>query len=45
MGELYALLSRTLKTLSKYGIVDLVKEKGTVHPVVNAMDFQVESSI
>jgi len=38
-------LSRTLKTLSNYGIVDLVKEKGTVRPVVNATDFQVELSI
>lgn len=38
-------LSRTLKTLSNYGIVDLVKKKGTVRPVVNATDFQVELSI
>ncbi len=38
-------LSRTLKTLSNYGIVDLVREKGTVRPVVNATDFQVELSI
>ena len=35
-------LSRTLKTLSNYDIVDLVKEKGMVRPVVNATDFQVE---
>ncbi|WP_462269921.1 HVO_A0114 family putative DNA-binding protein [Desulfobacter sp.] len=35
-------LSRTLKTLSNYGIVDLVKEKGMVRPIVNATDFQVE---
>jgi predicted transcriptional regulator len=38
-------LSRTLKTLSNYGIVDLVREKGTVRPVVNATDFRVELSI
>jgi predicted transcriptional regulator len=38
-------LSRTLKTLSNYGIVDLVRERGTVRPVVNATDFQVELSI
>jgi predicted transcriptional regulator len=38
-------LSRTLKTLSNYGIVDLVKEKGAVRTVVNANDFQVELSI
>ncbi|NOY69576.1 MAG: transcriptional regulator [Deltaproteobacteria bacterium] len=38
-------LSRTLKTLSNYGIVDLIKEKGMVRPVVNATDFQVELSI
>ena len=38
-------LSRTLKTLSNYGIVDLVREKGAVRPVVNATDFKVELSI
>ncbi len=35
-------LSRTLKTLSNYGIVDLIKENGKVKPIVNATDFQVE---
>ena len=35
-------LSRTLKTLSRYGIVDLVKEKRGIKPVVNATDFKVE---
>jgi predicted transcriptional regulator len=35
-------LSRTLKTLSNYGIVDLVKDKRMVRPIVNATDFQVE---
>lgn len=38
-------LSRTLKMLSNYGIVDLIREKGAVRPVVNATDFQVELSI
>ena len=35
-------LSRTLKTMSQYGIVDLVKQKKTVMPVVRATDFKVE---
>ena len=38
-------LSRTLKTLSNYGIVDLIKERGMLRPVVNATDFQIELSI
>lgn len=35
-------LSRTLKTMSRYGIVDLVKQKRAVRPVVKATDFKVE---
>ena len=35
-------LSRTLKTLARYGIVDLVKQNGTVKPVVKVTDFKVE---
>jgi predicted transcriptional regulator len=35
-------LSRTLATMSKYGLVDLVRQKRTVKPVVKATDFQVE---
>lgn len=35
-------LSRTLKTLEKYGIVDLAKVKGKVVPKVKATDFKVE---
>ena len=35
-------LSRTLKTMSRYGIVDLVKQNRTVKPVVKAIDFKVE---
>lgn len=38
-------LSRTLKTLSNLGIVDLINNKGMVRPVVNATDFQIELSI
>ncbi|MBW1804086.1 MAG: transcriptional regulator [Deltaproteobacteria bacterium] len=35
-------LSRTLKTMSRYGIVDLVKNEGAVKPIVKATDFKVE---
>lgn len=35
-------LSRTLKTLEKYGIVELSKEQGKVIPKVMATDFKVE---
>jgi predicted transcriptional regulator len=35
-------LSRTLKTLEKYGIVELKKIKGRIKPQVKATDFRVE---
>lgn len=35
-------LSRTLKTLEKYGIVELPKKKGKLVPKVMATDFKVE---
>jgi predicted transcriptional regulator len=35
-------LSRTLKTMSRYGIVELVKQKHAVKPLVKATDFKVE---
>ena len=35
-------LSRTLKTMSHYGIVELVKQDRAVRPVVKATDFKVE---
>ena len=35
-------LSRTLSTMSRYGIVDLVKQKQAVKPIVRATDFKVE---
>jgi predicted transcriptional regulator len=38
-------LSRTLKTMSRYGIVDLVKHKRSIKPVVKATDFKVEFGI
>jgi len=38
-------LSRTLKTLSNYGIVDLIREGGTVRPVVKTTEFMVELSL
>jgi predicted transcriptional regulator len=38
-------LSRTLNTMAKYGIVDLIKDKRTVKPVVKATDFKVEFGV
>jgi predicted transcriptional regulator len=35
-------LSRTLSTMSRYGIVDLVKQNRAVKPIVRATDFKVE---
>ena len=35
-------LSRTLNTMSRYGIVDLVKQKRAVKPIVKVTDFKVE---
>lgn len=35
-------LSRTLKTLAKYNIVDLPKVKGSIAPKVKATDFKVQ---
>ena len=35
-------LSRTLNTMSQYGIVDLVRQNRAIKPVVKATDFQVE---
>lgn len=34
-------LSRTLKTMSNYGIVDLKREKNHVRPVVKATEFRI----
>lgn len=38
-------LSRTLKTLERYGIVELEKEKNNIVPKVQATDFKVEFGI
>jgi predicted transcriptional regulator len=35
-------LSRTLKTLERYGIVELKKEKKLVRPIVRAKSFHIE---
>ncbi len=34
-------LSRTLKTMSNYGIVDLKREKNHVRPIVKATEFRI----
>ena len=34
-------LSRTLKTMSKYGIVEMRRENRHVRPIVNATEFQI----
>jgi predicted transcriptional regulator len=34
-------LSRTLKTLSSYGIVELIKESKQVKPIVKATEFEI----
>jgi predicted transcriptional regulator len=34
-------LSRTLHTMSHYGIIDLMHEKNHVRPVVNATEFRI----
>lgn len=34
-------LSRTLKTMSHYGIVEMRREKQHVRPIVNATEFQI----
>lgn len=44
-GRKSSSLSRTLKTMERYGIVDLVKNHKNVKPVVNATHFQVELSL
>mgnify|MGYP006292996305 CR=1 FL=1 len=35
-------LSRTLNTMSRYGIVELVKQNRAVKPIVKATEFKVE---
>jgi predicted transcriptional regulator len=38
-------LSRTLHTMSRYGIIDLVKHNRTVQPIVKATDFKIEFGV
>lgn len=40
-GRKQSNLSRTLKTMSGYGIVEMVKDKRQVRPVVKATEFQI----
>ena len=40
-GRQPANLSRTLKTMSRYGLVDLQREKTHVRPVVTATEFRI----
>ena len=35
-------LSRTLNTMSRYGIIDLVKQERAVKPILKITDFKVE---
>ncbi len=37
-------LSRTLKTMSHYGFVELVKENRSVKPVVKATEFEIHAA-
>ena len=38
-------LSRTLNTMSRYGIVDLVRQNRALKPVVKATEFKVEFAL
>lgn len=40
-GRKQSNLSRTLKTMSNYGIVDLLRDKNQVRPVVRASEFRI----
>ncbi len=41
-GRKSSSLSRTLKTMERYGIISLTKVKNQVRPEVNATEFQIE---
>ena len=43
-GRLRSSLSRTLKTMSRYGLVDLRREKKNVRPIAKVSDFQIQAS-
>ncbi len=40
-GRKQSNLSRTLKTMSNYGLVDLKQEKKLVRPIANATEFEI----
>ena len=40
-GRKQSNLSRTLKTMSNYGIVQMVKENRQVRPIANATEFEI----
>ncbi len=43
-GRKQSNLSRTLKTMSSYGIVEMVQENRQVRPIVKATEFQILAS-
>ena len=44
IGRQRSNLSHTLKTMSRYGLVDLRREKKRLRPIVKASDFQIQAS-
>lgn len=44
-GRKSSSLSRTLKTMERYGIVSLTRERNQIKPIVNATEFQIEFSL
>ena len=40
-GRKVSNLSRTLKTMSNYGIVEMIRERNHVRPIVKATDFHI----
>jgi predicted transcriptional regulator len=44
-GRKTSSLSRTLKTMEKYGIITLQKSNNHVKPIVNATDFRLEMGL
>lgn len=43
-GRKVSNLSRTLKTMSNYGIVEMVRERNHVRPIAKATDFHIVTS-
>jgi predicted transcriptional regulator len=40
-GRKVSNLSRTLKTMSNYGIVEMIRERNHVRPIAKATDFHI----